>query len=190
MEDWWDHEHEVGNRPWSVTTNPNIQQLCCYWDDFDGVQNDECPPNRATLECAKRNLETFTVVGIQDEYGMFLQLLQVRLGITLVEHMNKDYSVNVRKPAAEETTNGNGNGNKNGKRKRKRRNLNSYDAAAAGHNTTNGAGGQVKIGGGMPAVPEAMLRKFEESSKLDKELYEYASTLFWKQAKESLGVAR
>jgi hypothetical protein len=92
-EEWWDHERTLKNRPWAVTDNPNIQQLCCYWDDFNTVPNEECPPSRATLECAKQNLKTFTVVGVQEEYGKFLQLLNVRLGITLVNHMNPDFHV-------------------------------------------------------------------------------------------------
>lgn len=177
IEDWWGHEHDVSNRPWSVTQNPNIQQLCCYWDDFDHVANDECPPTRATLECAKRNLATFTVIGIQDEYGMFLQLLQARLGITLVQHMNKEYSVNVRKPSSD----GDASSQSSSELGRTKQ------AASVGTpNGTRASGGTSTT----PVVPDEMLRKFEESSRLDKELYEYARILFWKQAKVSLGVDR
>lgn len=56
-------------------------QMCCYWDDKDPANNDDCPPSQGTLECAKRNLDTFAVVGLLEQFKLTLELLSTRLEI-------------------------------------------------------------------------------------------------------------
>ena len=55
--------------PWHVTDNPNVRQLCCWWMPFEDTlgaapHTEACPSSRVTLECAKKNLDTFVSVGL------------------------------------------------------------------------------------------------------------------------------
>jgi hypothetical protein len=177
------HEKTIKNRPWAATANPTTQQLCCYWDDFVGNKNEECPPSRATLECAKQNLKMFAVVGVQEEYGKFLELLHVRLGISLVQHMNHDFHVNVasQQPVLEVESAIMLHGN-----------VTATDSTADDQ-LQEQAGGRRRRGNAadaMATIPADLLAKMHEASTLDRELFEYAQELFWEQARESLGVSR
>jgi DNA polymerase III delta prime subunit len=64
-----------------------VQQLCCWWNwnpNWDhnrkpGIPN--CPASAETLECAKKHIMNFVMVGIQEEFDDSISLLLWKTGM-------------------------------------------------------------------------------------------------------------
>lgn len=70
--------------PWHPSDNPNVRQICCWWTPFargSRRAHEDCAPSQDTLECAKRNLERFAVVGVVEHMDDVVELLARRLGV-------------------------------------------------------------------------------------------------------------
>ena len=71
--------------PWHVSQSPNVQQLCCWWNpnwDHDRKPRiPNCPASAETLECAKKHIMDFVMVGIQEEFDDSISLLLYKTGM-------------------------------------------------------------------------------------------------------------
>ena len=81
----WFHDHLSGvDGPWSQQRNPMTRQLCCWWTEHGErpAVGWPCPADEdEMLQCAKRNLDRFFVVGVQEHFEEGMQVLVSRTGI-------------------------------------------------------------------------------------------------------------
>ena len=72
--------------PWHVSQSPNVQQLCCWWNpnwDHDPKPRiPNCPASAEILECAKKHIMDFVMVGILEEFDDSLALLLFKTGMS------------------------------------------------------------------------------------------------------------
>jgi hypothetical protein len=93
LEEWFVSFQGKPNSPWRQDNNPNVFQFSRYWTPFHR-RNDSTAMTQEDLDTAKRNLATFAIVGLAEEFNATLKLLNHALGWDLDPEEIQHRSIN------------------------------------------------------------------------------------------------
>ena len=99
--DWFHTSNAGQDGPWSQQRNPMCRQICCWWTPHTPkherpARGWPCPSSpSALLECAKRRLDTFVMVGVQSQLEAGLEVLASRTGLVDKRSAKERGGVNV-----------------------------------------------------------------------------------------------